>query len=511
MEDVSIPEEIVEVIREDIDGDRVHEAAHAAFVAACWLHGHGSEGETLAHEQVRAAFSRLLELPEIAEAPAGDGEPEQREVAPPEETIDEGVEPSSVGAERVGEQHVSVSRDVNAPIVNAPGGNVYVNDSAGRADRLLHDYLTFLVYVALGVKLPHATDGAREKVEAAMDCLVDYHGITRPGTIGNSSELKREAPRIWETVDAACRVIFGLSFEDSRPRLFEAEFPSWPLFENMVLIRGGSDPYTGTRVEPFYLARFPVTVSQYAEFCRASGYHPVPEWPTMAPPEHLADHPVTGVTLFDTVMFCVWLEAATGFRFRVATESEWCFAATAGARHQYPWGEDYREGYAHTTQEGATGTQPVNGRPEGASAGGVEDLVGNVWELTSTLFDEDPLRVEMNFTFPPLMFALARPEWWETDKRIPRGAGPWVEAARFVMRGGSWGGGPEWATMDQRIWTSAFNRGAYGGFRIACSAEPVGEGFVPTPSYLSPRVTAFADRIQLVRTDGSPALTQIRE
>ncbi len=508
MEDVSIPEEIVEVIKDDTGEDRVHEAAHAAFIAACWLHGHGSEREAVAHARINAAFSRLLEMPETAEAADGDAEPDRAEGMSPAEIAVEGADLNATEAVQVGEQHVSVARDVNAPIVNAPGGNVYINDSAGRIDRLLHDYLTFLVYVALGVKLPHATDGVREKVQTAMDSLVDYHGTTRRGGIGNTPELRREAPQIWDKVDAACRAIFGLSFEESRPGLFEAEFPSWPLFENMMLIRGGSDPYTGARVEPFYLARFPVTVSQYAEFCRTTGYHPVPEWPTMAPPEHLANHPVTGVTLFDTVMFCVWLEAATGFRFRVATESEWCFAATAGARRQYPWGDDYREGYANTTIEGGTGTQPVDGRPQGASVSGVEDLVGNVWELTSTLFEEEPQKADMNFTFPPLMFALSRQEWWETDKRIPQGAGPWIEAARFVMRGGSWGGGPEWATMDQRIWTSAFNRGAYGGFRIACSAEPVGEGFVPTPSYLSPRLGGFADRIQLVKADGSAALME---
>ena len=123
-------------------------------------------------------------------------------------------------------------------------------------------------------------------------------------------------------------------------------------------------------------------------------------------------------------------------------------------------GDDYVRGRASTQLESPNGTSPVDARPEGRSPSGVLDLVGNVWELTSTLFADDPATDDMDITFPPMMYALAREAWWTSDRRIPRGAGPWAEAARLVMRGGSWGGGPEWATLHQRIWTSMFNRGA---------------------------------------------------
>ena len=90
----------------------------------------------------------------------------------------------------------------------------------------------------------------------------------------------------------------------------------------MVLIRGGYDQYTGRNVAPFYISRVPVRVAHDDEFCRETQYPRVPEWNGMSPPAGLLDHPVTGVALFDTVMYCVWLETATGFRFRLPTETQ---------------------------------------------------------------------------------------------------------------------------------------------------------------------------------------------
>lgn len=511
MSDVSYPEAILEVLPEMLPPEAVDNplqiAGQVAFIAACWLHGHGSAEESRAHAQINAAFHRLADLPEALVDPEtaateDSGASEQAQTAASAVAEDAGSTPQS------GTQVVDVGRDVNAPIINAPGGSVYVNDRSWELDKVLHDYLTFLLYVSFGVKQPDVTDDVRPTLEDAMNSLVRYHGTTRAGTLGDNPELHREAPAVRDKVDAACQAIFGLTFQESRPALFRSEFPSFPLFEHMTLITGGHDVFTHTDVAPFYLARHPVTVAQYAEFCRATGWPPVPEWNAMAPPAAFANHPVTGVTLFDTVMFCVWLESATGFRFRVATESEWCFAATRGRQRAYPWGDEYRRGYATTQLEHPQGTMPVDAHPEGATEDGILDLAGNVWELTSTLFDEQAWASGMNFTFPPMLSALARAQWWETDRRIPQGAGPWLEAARFVMRGGSYGGGPEWATMDQRIWTSIFNRGAYGGFRIACSAERVGDGFVPTPSYLAPRLGSFADRIELANADGSSAVVQ---
>ena len=42
----------------------------------------------------------------------------------------------------------------------------------------------------------------------------------------------------------------------------------------------------------------------------------------------------------------------------------------------------------------------------------------------------------------------------------------------FVIRGGSFGGTPEDAAMEKRVFSSFYNYGAYCGFRLAVSLEP---------------------------------------
>lgn len=515
LDDVQIPDPCS--VPAHTSDDHWHQAMHAAFEAISLLYPNDNRLAAMAHIRLSNAVEDLFSrdstvepapgAPVPPEADEGDDLPEAAAMSPA------GDAPSGAAADATValEQSVSAGRDINAPIINATGG-VTINDRSYELNKYLHDYLTYIIFISLGIKQPHATADVSTIVDEALTALTSYHQKTYTSVDGPSwghyPELRRHAIHTWDSVDKACRAVLGLSLEDARLGLFETPFPEFDLFGNMVLVRGGYDPYTSCNVDPYYISRTPVNLAQYDEFCRILQYPRVPEWEGMSPPQNLSNHPVTGVSLFDTVMFCVWLETATGFRFRLPTESEWCFAATEGRRQAYPWGDEYRAGYASTSVESPQGTTPVDARPQGASASGVLDLIGNVWELTSTLYAEDPTAPDMDVAFPPMMFALARQAWWESDRRIPRGAGPWQEAARLVMRGGSWGGGPEWASMDRRIWTSMFNRGAYGGFRVVCSAQRIDNGYLPVPSYLAPRVALLADRIQLTNSDGSSAITQ---
>ena len=74
---------------------------------------------------------------------------------------------------------------------------------------------------------------------------------------------------------------------------------------------------------------------------------------------------------------------------RLPTEAEYhraAFGTPSGVERSYPWGED-----APTAAHGNFDFErwdpvPVGSRPAGASAWGVEDLLGNGWEWTSTPF-----------------------------------------------------------------------------------------------------------------------------
>ena len=156
-------------------------------------------------------------------------------------------------------------------------------------------------------------------------------------------------------------------------------------------------------LEPFLIDRAPVTQKEYAEFVGATGYrvphideaayteqgflvHPYEEvqpfnWRDGAPDSALLDHPVVLVDLEDARAFCEWRSAADGLAVRLPTEAEWEAACRGADGRTFPWGSDWREGAA---QVESTTTAPVTAHPNGATAEGVNDLAGNVFEWTSS-------------------------------------------------------------------------------------------------------------------------------
>jgi formylglycine-generating enzyme required for sulfatase activity len=83
-------------------------------------------------------------------------------------------------------------------------------------------------------------------------------------------------------------------------------------------------------ISPFQIAIFPVTNKQFAKFSPNHKPHSNFDHP---------DQPVTSVSWFDAVAFCEWLNKKTGEMYRLPTEAEWEFAATAGkSQNIYPWG-----------------------------------------------------------------------------------------------------------------------------------------------------------------------------
>ena len=156
--------------------------------------------------------------------------------------------------------------------------------------------------------------------------------------------------------------------------------------EGMVLVPGGSytigrdDGHEWSRpahtavVDSFAIGRTEVTVADYKRYVKATRAAE----PWTAEPDSLL--PVTRVTWAEANAYCGW--AYDGGR--LPTEEQWEAAARGVDGTVYPWGAEPEPGRANTLSAGRSGPAPVGSFPQGASPVGAQDLIGNVWEWTSS-------------------------------------------------------------------------------------------------------------------------------
>ncbi|MBO0719484.1 MAG: SUMF1/EgtB/PvdO family nonheme iron enzyme [Blastocatellia bacterium] len=135
-------------------------------------------------------------------------------------------------------------------------------------------------------------------------------------------------------------------------------------------------------VGPFFIDRTEVTNEKYLKFVKATGY-PVPSsWRNGMFKDGEARLPVVNVSWFDAMAYAKWAAK------RLPTEAEWEYAARGSGELIYPWGDEWKQGYANADRGKKGSIEEVGSHSQGASPFGVLDMCGNVWELTSgNLFD----------------------------------------------------------------------------------------------------------------------------
>jgi len=235
-------------------------------------------------------------------------------------------------------------------------------------------------------------------------------------------------------------------------------------------------------IRAFRIDRYEVSNAEYRRFVEATkGAHPK-SCSALEPPgtDHAPDprwgndiewnspeKPVNGMSWFDAYAYCAWAGE------RLPTEAEWEHAARGGDGRRFAWGASppgelpvgnladasvkrlnpkwntlrgYDDGFAHTA--------PVGSFPFGASAYGVEDMAGNVWEWTADWWSPsaygDP-------NGPPSRSPTLNPK------------GPAGGEAR-VLRGGSWDSTPNFARATARHYQRPDYRSVSFGIRCAMDA-----------------------------------------
>jgi iron(II)-dependent oxidoreductase len=226
-------------------------------------------------------------------------------------------------------------------------------------------------------------------------------------------------------------------------------------------------------VEPFWIGRVPVSNREWSGFVADGGYRRPDLWSARGwehrveaglerpkfwtadgtrrrfgveedvPP----DEPVQHVCYFEAEAFARWAGA------RLPTEIEWekacAWDPAAGTRRAWPWGSAAPT--ADLANLGGLGLRPapVGAYPAGASAYGAEQMIGDVWEWTSSDFGPWP-------GFVPMIYRQYSEPFFGGDYK--------------VLRGGSWAVAPSAIRPSFRNWDHPVRRQIFTGLRLAWDA-----------------------------------------
>lgn len=251
-------------------------------------------------------------------------------------------------------------------------------------------------------------------------------------------------------------------------------------------------PYT------YYMSRYPVTQGQFQAFVEDGGYQKASFWPEAKAagiweagtvkgqfdeePRHqpekfsetfgLHNHPVVEITWYEALAYCRWLtqklrgwndmpeplktlldtggESGKPWSIVLPNEPEW-EKASRGAKDDrtYPWDEEADPNRANYDETQINATSAVGCFPQGKSPYGVEELSGNVWEWTRSIYENEP--------YPQAHKA------WSTREDLTAGTN-----RLRVLRGGSWIYGAHGVRCAFRLWYGPGGRGGV-GFRVVAS------------------------------------------
>jgi formylglycine-generating enzyme required for sulfatase activity len=200
-------------------------------------------------------------------------------------------------------------------------------------------------------------------------------------------------------------------------------------------------------LQSFALGKYVVTRGEYAAFVRETG-HPAGDGcsPDGSNPDGYTWNKTPGVnwqnpgfrqTDRDPVVCVSWQDAQayvswlnrkvhrSGGPYRLPSESDWEYAARAGATAKFWWGDDVGGAPDHAWYKENSGgnTHPVGTRP--ANAFGLYDMAGNVWQWTEDCYTESSAGAPTDGRAKETGAGDPRPNGTTRCLRVDRG-GSWV-------------------------------------------------------------------------------------
>jgi formylglycine-generating enzyme required for sulfatase activity len=266
----------------------------------------------------------------------------------------------------------------------------------------------------------------------------------------------------------------------------------------------------------YWISRFPVTNAQYKAFIEAGGYQNESWWTEaikaefwkggkfkgryddiyrnrpfeVGSPFHLDNHPVINVTWYEALAFTRWLTARwqqQGYLWErtkvgLPSEAEWEKVARGGInvhkrnpsniserkafsekigmventlpKRLFPWGDQKQASLGNFKETQIKTTSVVGCFPAGTSPYRCEEINGNVWEWTRSLWGKELDEPEFHYPY--------NPDDGREDLNAP-------DSVRRVLRGGSFYTLMDDARCSDRNWGYPDGRGINVGFRLVLS------------------------------------------
>lgn len=190
----------------------------------------------------------------------------------------------------------------------------------------------------------------------------------------------------------------------------------------------------------FWISRTETTVGAYKKFCKETS-KAMPPATELNPDWKIDLMPMLNITWDEARSFCAW---AGG---RLPTEAEWEYAARAGSRTVYYWGDAMNGDYAWYSEDAHLEPHPVGQKLPNAF--GVYDILGNGWEWCADWFN-------------PSYYA---------QSPLADPTGPASGEFR-ALRGGSFRFNPAWLRISYRMYRPPGFRNLGFGCRCVRSSAP---------------------------------------
>jgi formylglycine-generating enzyme required for sulfatase activity len=255
-----------------------------------------------------------------------------------------------------------------------------------------------------------------------------------------------EKPKESSSAPAPAQVPLGAKENSSQTAPIPAQ-----LIPEMVSVPGGTfamgsdddlseKPTHRVTIKPFAISKFPVTVHEWNACVAAKSC-------TYAPTGK-DDGPVANLSWADAQQFVEWLSKVTQKPFRLPSEAEWEYAARAGSRTKFWWGDQLQADMANCKgcNQPYDGSQPLKVGSFKPNSFGLYDMGGNIHQWVADC-------------------------WHKNYQSAPSDGSAWIESdcLSHVIRSGSWKNDPSYVRPSSRDHYDTGVRYPTHGLRVAHS------------------------------------------